>query len=120
MIIIENKRFGEIYYYFVYDYSNKDDLNLNNLLVSGVKVFVYVGQLLVKIYYIFKNKIGNVWNLFKINENGEIIDINMVIFKIIQDVGINYGDNDVEEEVYVLNENKKRVLQLNRKGDLVY
>jgi tetratricopeptide (TPR) repeat protein len=84
------------------------------------KSLYMLGQSLVKTYYIPKNKTGNVWNLFKINENGEIIDINTVIAKTTQDIGINYGDNDVEEEVYVSNEDKKRALQLNRKGDLAY
>ncbi|WP_163400373.1 tetratricopeptide repeat protein [Flavobacterium fluviatile] len=119
-ITIENKRFGETYHYFVHDFSNKDNLNSNELSASDAKVFVYVGQSLVKTYYMPKNKTGNVWNLFKINENGEIIDINTVISKTTQDVGINYGDNDVEEQVYVSNEDKKRAMQLNRKGDLAY
>jgi tetratricopeptide (TPR) repeat protein len=119
-ITIENKRFGETYHYFVHDFSNKDNLNSNKLSASDAKVFVYVGQSLVKTYYIPKNKTGNVWNLFKINENGEIIDINTVISKTTQDIGINDGDNDVEEQVYVSNEDKKRALQLNRKGDLAY
>ncbi|PXY46042.1 tetratricopeptide repeat protein [Flavobacterium hydrophilum] len=119
-ITIENKRFGETYHYFVHDFSNKDNLNSNKLSASDAKVFVYVGQSLVKTYYIPKNKTGNVWNLFKINENGEIIDVNTVISKTTQDIGINDGDNDVEEQVYVSNEDKKRALQLNRKGDLAY
>ncbi|CAD0007671.1 tetratricopeptide repeat protein [Flavobacterium salmonis] len=119
-ITIENKRFGETYHYFVHDFSNKDNLSSNKLSASGAKVFVYVGQSLVKTYYIPKNKTGNVWNLFKINENGEIVDINNVISKTTQDIGINYADNDREEEVYVSNEDKKRALQLNRKGDQAY
>ncbi|MFB9110637.1 tetratricopeptide repeat protein [Flavobacterium gyeonganense] len=119
-ITIENKRFGETYHYFVHDFSNKDDLNSTQLSASDAKVFVYVGQSLVKTYYIPKNKTGNVWNLFKINENGEIIDINTVISKTTKDIGINDGDNDVEEQVYVSNEDKKRALQLNRKGDQAY
>ena len=119
-ITIENKRFGETYHYFVHDFSNKDNLSSNKLSASGAKVFVYVGQSLVKTYYIPKNKTGNVWNLFKINENGEIVDINNVISKTTQDIGINYADNDTEEEVYVSNEDKKRALQLNRKGDQAY
>ena len=119
-ITIENKRFGETYHYFVHDFSNKDNLSSNKLSASGAKVFVYVGQSLVKTYNIPKNKTGNVWNLFKINENGEIVDINNVISKTTQDIGINYADNDTEEEVYVSNEDKKRALQLNRKGDQAY
>ncbi|MBF4516828.1 tetratricopeptide repeat protein [Flavobacterium sp. ANB] len=120
-ITINNKKFGQTYHYFVHDYSNRDDLNASQLSASGAKVFVYVGQSLVKTYYIPKNKKGNVWNLFKINENGEIIDINNIISKTEQEVGIvgSSGDGN-EEEVYVSNEDKKTALLLNKKGDLAY
>jgi uncharacterized protein YfaP (DUF2135 family) len=120
-ITIENKKFGEAYHYFVHDYSNKEDMNSYQLSASGAKVFVYVGQSLVKTYYIPKNKKGNVWNLFKINENGEIIDINTIISKTEKEVGIDESySGDTEEEVYVSTEDRKRALQLNTKGDLAY
>lgn len=120
-ITIDNKKFGEVYHYFVHDYSNKEDLNASELSASGAKVFVYVGQSLVKTYYIPKNKKGNVWNLFKINENGEIIDINNVISKTEQEVGIvESSNNETEEEVYVSTEDRKKALLLNKKGDLAY
>lgn len=120
-ITIDNKKFGEVYHYFVHDYSNKEDLNSSELSASGAKVFVYVGQSLVKTYYIPKNKKGNVWNLFKINENGEIIDINNVISKTEQQVGIvESSNNETEEEVYVSTEDRKKALLLNKKGDLAY
>jgi tetratricopeptide (TPR) repeat protein len=120
-ITIENKKFGESYHYFVHDYSNKEDMNSYQLSASGAKVFVYVGQSLVKTYYIPKNKKGNVWNLFKINENGEIIDINTILSKTEQEVGIDDSyRGDSEEQVYVSNEDRKRALQLNTKGDLAY
>lgn len=120
-ITIENKKFGETYHYFVHDYSNKNDLDSYKLSASEAKVFVYVGQSLVKTYYIPKNKKGNVWNLFKINENGEIIDINNIISKTTQEVGIGgNSSDDREEEIYVSTEDKKRALQLNQKGDLAY
>lgn len=119
-ITIENKKFGQIYHYFVHDYSNKDDLNSSQLSASDAKVFVYVGQSLVKTYYIPKNKKGNVWNLFKINENGEIIDINNIVSKTKQEVGIQSSRDNVEAEVYVSNDDKKTALLLNKKGDLAY
>lgn len=119
-ITIENKRFGETYHYFVHDYTNRDNSNSNQLSASGAKVFVYVGQSLVKTYYIPKNKIGNVWNLFKINQNGEIIDINTIVSKTPEEIGIQYSDNDHEEQVYVSNDFKKLALRLNTKGDLAY
>ena len=120
-ITIDNKKFGQSYHYFVHDYSNKEDLNSSQLSASGAKVFVYVGRSLVKTYYIPKNKKGNVWNLFKINENGEIIDINNVISKTEKEVGIDgSSSNDSEEEVYVSAEDRKTALMLNKKGDLAY
>lgn len=120
-ITINNKKFGQSYHYFVHDYSDKEDLNSSQLSASGAKVFVYVGQSLVKTYYIPKNKKGNVWNLFKINENGEIIDINTILSKTVQEVGIVGSSNDDnQEEVYVSNDDKKTALQLNKKGDLAY
>ena len=119
-ITIENKKFGEVYHYFVHDYSNRKDPDSFQLSTSGAKVFVYVGQSLVKTYYIPKNKNGNVWNLFKINENGEIIDINTIISKTEQQVGIEFSNDGAQSEEYVSNDDKKTALLLNRKGDLAY
>lgn len=124
-ITIENKKFGETYHYFVHDYSNIKNLNATALSDSGAKVFVYVGQSLVKTYYVPVNKSGNVWNLFKINENGEIIDINNIISKSEEEVGIestnSADDNDnQQEEIYVSSEDKRIAINLNKKGDLAY
>ena len=119
-ITIENKKFGETYHYFVHDYSNIKDPDSYMLSESGAKVFVYVGQSLVKTYYIPKNKMGNVWNLFKINENGEIIDINNIISKTEQEVGIEFSNDGAQSEEYVSNDDKKTALLLNKKGDLAY
>lgn len=119
-ITIDKKKFGETYHYFVHDYTNSDNLNSTTLSASDAKVFVYVGQSLVKTYYIPKNKTGNVWNLFKINENGEIIDINNIISKTTEELGIDLQRDDYQEAVYVSNEDKKKALVLNSKGDLAY
>lgn len=119
-ITIENKKFGQTYHYFVHDYSNRGNSNSFQLSNSDAKVFVYVGQSLVKTYYIPKNKKGNIWNLFKINGNGEIIDINTIISKSEQEIGIESSYDNTEEQVYVSNEDKKKALQLNQKGDLAY
>ncbi len=88
-ITIDNKKFGETYYYFVHDYSNKENPNTKSLSNSDAKVFVYVGQTLTKTYYVPKNKTGNVWNIFKINGNGEIEDVNAIISKTENQIGLN-------------------------------
>ena len=123
-ITIEKKKFGETYYYFVHDYSNTNNPNARELSESGAKVFVYVGESLVKTYYVPKDKTGNVWNIFKINENGEIIDVNTILSKTSSQVGNesdgNNDDYNNQEEVYVSNEDKKTALDFNKKGDLAY
>lgn len=119
-ITIDKKKFGEVYHYFVHDYSNKQDLNATALSASNAKVFVYVGQSLVKTYYVPTNKKGNVWNLFKINENGEIEDINTIISKTVKGVGLTSGSDEAAATVYVSTEDKSRALALNKKGDLAY
>lgn len=123
-ITIDKKKFGESYYYFVHDYSNIENPNASELSRSDAKVFVYVGQSLVKTYYVPKDKIGNVWSIFKINENGEIIDVNNILSKTSNQVGIESEGNDDDynnqEEVYVSNEDKKTALNFNKKGDLAY
>ncbi|KAF2517739.1 hypothetical protein [Flavobacterium foetidum] len=119
-VTIEKKKFGKTYHYFVHDFSNRENPNSFQLSNSDAKVFVYVGQSLVKTYYIPKNKKGNIWNLFKINGNGEIIDINTIISKSQQEIGIESSYDNTEEQVYVSNDDKKKALQLNQKGDLAY
>ena len=120
-ITIENKKFGVEYHYFVHDYSNREDLDSYKLSGSQAKVFVYVGQSLVKTYYVPTDKKGNVWNLFKINKNGEIVDINRIISKTRKEVGLdNPNQQEAEEEVYVASDDKKTALALNKKGDLAY
>ncbi len=97
-ITIDNKKFGETYYYFVHDYTNKENPNTMSLSNSDAKVFVYVGQTLTKTYYIPKNKKGNIWNIFKINGNGEIEDVNAIISKTENQVGLNDRNSQEFEE----------------------
>jgi uncharacterized protein YfaP (DUF2135 family) len=123
-ITIENKKFGEVYNYFVHDYTNRESSNDTMLSKSNAKVFVYVGQSLVKTYYVPLNKIGNVWNIFNINGNGEIEDINTISSKTEQQVGINDGNNSYsegdQEEEYTSTQDKERAKLLNQKGDVAY
>ena len=73
-ITIDKKQYGTSYIYAVHDYSNKrvDDRFLS---ASGARVFVYVGQSLVKTYYVPAG-VGDVWTVFRISGDGDIEDIN--------------------------------------------
>ena len=78
-ITIEEKIFGEEYIYAVHDYTNKEANHSTALSNSDAKVFVYIGQSLVKTYYVPKNRNGNLWTVFKVSAGGEIVDINSFV-----------------------------------------
>ncbi len=75
-VTLEKKRFGETYVYAVHDYTNSNNPQGRDLSNSQAKVFVYVGQSLVRTYYVPKNKVGNLWTVFRITGAGEFQDIN--------------------------------------------
>jgi uncharacterized protein YfaP (DUF2135 family) len=77
-ITIERKRDGQRYVYAVHDYSNSENINAMALSRSGAKVFVYVGQTLVRTYYVPVNRKGNLWEVFAVTEGGDFQDYNVI------------------------------------------
>ena len=77
-ITLSKRENGRSYIYAVHDYSDKFDPNTYNLSNSEAKVFVYVGESLVRTYYVPKGQSGNLWTVFKVNENGAIEDVNNI------------------------------------------
>jgi hypothetical protein len=75
-ITIARKHHGERYVYAVQDYSDRTDPASRRLSESDAKVFVYVGQTLVRTYYVPRDRVGNEWTVFAISEGGELQDIN--------------------------------------------
>ena len=80
-ITLQKKHFGETYVYAVHDYSNGSDPSATALSASQAKVFVYIGQSLVRTYYVPTNKVGNLWTVFRISGSGEFQDINRLAGK---------------------------------------
>jgi uncharacterized protein YfaP (DUF2135 family) len=74
-ITISKKHAGESYVYAVHDFTNARQPGSNELSESGAKVLVYVGQSLVRSYYV-PNRPGNLWTVFRITADGEFQDIN--------------------------------------------
>lgn len=70
-ITIEKKKEGQRYVYAVHNYSDRETLNSASLSKSAAKVFVYVGQTLIKTYYVPSNKVGNMWAVFAVTAGGE-------------------------------------------------
>ncbi|MDR2034318.1 MAG: hypothetical protein LBP89_06780 [Helicobacteraceae bacterium] len=76
-ITIQKLEPNETYIYTVHNYSGKN-AHTDALSKSGAKVFVYAGQSLVKTYNVPQKIAGNVWTVFKIDANGQIIDLNAI------------------------------------------
>lgn len=77
-ITIEKKKEGQRYVYAVHNYSDRENLNSDSLSKSAAKVFVYVGQTLIKTYYVPSNKSGNMWAVFAVTAGGEFEDYNVL------------------------------------------
>jgi hypothetical protein len=77
-ITLQKKRFGDTYVYAVHDFSHSGNPSTNALSSSQAKVFVYVGQSLVRTYYMPQGQRGNLWTVFRITGNGDFQDINQV------------------------------------------
>lgn len=75
-ITIERKHDGSRYVYAVHNFSDRARMNSNRLSESNAKVFVYVGQTLIKTYYVPRNQVGNLWTVFAVTESGDIEDFN--------------------------------------------
>lgn len=75
-VTLEKKHQGETYLYAVHDYTDSDKPNTPNLSNSQAKVYVYIGQSLVRSYQVPTGKTGNLWTVFRITGDGEFQDIN--------------------------------------------
>ncbi len=77
-ITITKRNDGQSYVYAVHDFSNKLNPHALSLSNSGAKVFIYVGESLVRTFYVPKNINGNLWTVFKMDQDGTLQDINIV------------------------------------------
>ncbi|SHI45069.1 tetratricopeptide repeat protein [Flavobacterium terrae] len=75
-ITITKKIHGKKYVYAVHNYSNKESNNNANLSkISNAKVYVYIGNTLIRTYVPQFGKTGTVWIPFIIDENGNLVDV---------------------------------------------
>ena len=91
-ITLQKKHYGESYVYAVHDYSNSGSPTSSELSNSEAKVFVYMGQSLVRTYYVPQNRTGNLWTVFRMTGSGDFQDINAF-------TGVRVGAEDVLNEV---------------------
>jgi len=75
-ITIVKRQKNKAYIYAVHDYSNGNKNSTKTLGNSGATVRVYIGQTLMRTYKVHPKKIGNIWVVFAIDEEGVFHDIN--------------------------------------------
>lgn len=86
---------------------------------SSAKVFVYIGNSLVKTYYVPSDIKGNLWTVFRVTQEGEIEDVNSMVSSNITDPGdIRYNTSNSMLITTVVD--KQSVLRLNRLGTEEY
>lgn len=126
-VTIEKKAQGQKYVYAVHDFTDKDDFENKNLSIeSGAKVYVYIGNTLVKTYSVpSNNNIGNVWIVFMIDENGSFVDINKFTnASSWEAVGTELeeyrGNGEASVEPIISQEDIQESLNYNRQGEDAY
>jgi uncharacterized protein YfaP (DUF2135 family) len=124
-ITVERKHEGERYVYAVHNFSEGSNPNSTSLSASQAKVFVYIGQTLIRTYYVPKNKVGNLWTVFAVTETGEFQNFNTI-------KGVTSHDrlqtsefqgvvnNMTVENVEYSADSQTRAKQLNKQGEDAY
>lgn len=119
-ITITKKQLGTKYIYAVHNYTFINQPNSNSLAKSDARVNVYIGQTLVRTYNVNPNKIGNLWLVFSIDEEGVIHDINKYIGTNLDAGEIDlYGENNFTEATYS-EEDKSKAKKYNTRGEEEY
>lgn len=125
-ITIEKKHAGESYVYAVHNFSEKTSPESDSLSKSNAKVFVYVGQTLVRSYYVPKNQKGNLWTIFRISGDGEFQDINTLKGtnvdpdKVLDSVSTYLNNNTQVAAQSVSATNQQSAKELNKQGEQAY
>ncbi|MGO1071519.1 tetratricopeptide repeat protein [Lysobacter sp. CA199] len=76
-ITVLRKHPGEAYTYAVHDFANRQNPSADALARSRARVYVYVGQSLVRTYAVPPQP-GNLWTVFRVDGEGRFEDVNRI------------------------------------------
>jgi hypothetical protein len=125
-ITIRKKLQGKKYVFAVYNYSASDQTGTSSLSSeSEAKVFVYIGQSMIRSYYVPADATGSLWVLFGIDENGAFHDINQITDIQNSDKTGPFLNKIIEQksfgpDVVASVETIDRAKKLNKKGEDAY
>ncbi|WP_258932272.1 tetratricopeptide repeat protein [Flavobacterium oreochromis] len=109
--------------YAIHNFSDKDQSN-NSVLssISNAKVYVYIGNTLVRTYKPQRNRKGTVWIPFLIDETGNLVDVDDYKYanswEAVRAILREYRPTDTVYEVDQLSIQESK--ELNKKGELTY
>ena len=106
-ITLDRKHAGETYVYSVHNFTDLNRPETIALSTSEAKVFVYVGQSLVRTYYVPTGQVGNLWTVFRITGEGEFQDINTIR-------GVKVGPASIGGEVSTYTNESTQVVAANQ------
>jgi hypothetical protein len=125
-ITIRKKLQGKKYVFAVYNFSSSGTTGTDNLSSeSDAKVFVYIGESMIRSYYVPADKTGSLWVLFGIDENGAFHDINQITDVLNSDKTGPFLSKIIEQssfgaDVVASVETIDRAKKLNKKGEDAY
>lgn len=76
VITLEKKHAGESYVYAVHDFTHSNVTRAHQLSLSQAKVELFLGNKLIRTYKVPRQRVGNLWTVFRITGNSELQDIN--------------------------------------------
>lgn len=125
-VTIVHRQENKAYLYAIHDYSNGNSNSTKTLGESGATVHVYIGQTLMRTYKVKPKKIGNIWVVFAIDEEGVFHDINAYlgttdssdgVKKIMKDILVS---RDFASQSQLSDIEKSRAEALNDLGEKAY
>ncbi len=125
-ITIVHREKNRAYLYAVHDYTHESKNSSTALGMSGATVDVYIGQTLMRTYRVKPKKVGNIWVVFAIDEEGLFHDIDAYlgttdssegVKEIMKDILVS---KDFLSQSTVSSEEKARAESLNEEGEEAY
>lgn len=125
-ITLSKKKQNQRYVYAVHNYTDKDKYGTTSLSsMSNCKVFVYIGNTLIRTYKVPENKTGNTWIVCSIDENGVFNTINefcdLVSPQNVEEKLLTYqGNSSNGNDEIITQDQLSQAKSLNKSGEDAY
>jgi len=125
-ITIVQRQEDKAYLYAVQDFTNGTKNSSTLLSASGATVHVYIGQTLMRTYKVKPRKVGNIWVVFVIDEEGVFHDIDAYLGTTNSSSGVKkimkeiLTSRDFASQVNISDIDKSRAESWNDAGERAY